>query len=198
MTTSADPTAVAQAYARDIVRMFSSYRALGDAALTKTPDEHLHTEIDPNSNSMAIVVKHLAGNLRSRYRDFLTTDGEKPDRDRDREFEMPEPAARDEILRWWNEAWAIAMAAIEALTADDLGRTITIRGEAFLVIEALDRSVTHTAYHVGQMVYLARHFAGSSWNSLSIPRGQSGSFARGEYKQGIIERLARERTRSST
>lgn len=169
--------------------MFRSYKALGEAALAKTPDEHLHTAIDPNSNSLAITVKHVAGNLRSRYRDFLTTDGEKPDRDRDREFEMPEPVSRDEMLRWWNDAWAIALESIETLTPEDLGRTVTIRGEAFLVIEALNRSVTHTAYHVGQMVYLARHFAGPAWQSLSIPKGASAAFARGEHKQGIIERL---------
>ena len=178
------------AYLRDIIRSFKSYKALGDAALAKTPDAQLHTELDPSSNSLAIIVKHVAGNLRSRYRDFLTTDGEKPDRDRDREFEMPERVVRDEILRWWEEGWRTTLTAIEALTPDDLGRTVTIRGEAFLVIEALNRSVTHTAYHVGQMVYLARHFAGDAWKSLSIPKGESARYARGEFKQGIIERLA--------
>jgi hypothetical protein len=137
-------------------------------------------------------VKHVGGNLRSRYRDFLTTDGEKPDRHRDTEFEMPEQVGREEILRWWNDGWTTALGAIDALTAEDLGRTVTIRGEAFLVIEALDRSSTHTAYHVGQMVYVARHFAGDAWRSLSIPKGQSDAFARGEYKQGIIERLAQQ------
>ncbi len=176
----------------DVIRMFRSYKALGDAALRNTPDEHLHTELDANSNSLAIIVKHLAGNLRSRYRDFLTTDGEKPDRDRDREFEMPERVPRADIERWWNDGWAIALAALDALTPADLARTVTIRGEAFLVTEALNRSVTHAAYHVGQMVYLARHFAGAGWKSLSIPKGESAKFARGEFKQGIIERLAGE------
>jgi hypothetical protein len=188
---------LAAAQLADIARMFRSYKALGDAALAKIPDEHLHTELDPQSNSLAIVVKHVSGNLRSRYRDFLTSDGEKPDRDRDREFEMPEPAPRAEVQRWWDEGWSIALGAIDALTPDDLVRTVTIRGEAFLVAEALNRSVTHTAYHVGQMVYLARHFAGAAWKSLSIPRGESAKFARGEYKQGIIERLAGEAKRSS-
>jgi len=173
--------------------MFKSYKALGDAALRNTPDEHLHTELDANSNSMAVIVKHLGGNLRSRYRDFLTTDGEKPDRNRDGEFEMPERVSRAEIQRWWDDGWKTAMASIEALTPEDLGRTVTIRGEAFLVIEALNRSVTHAAYHVGQMVYLARHFAGPAWKSLSIPKGESAMFARGEFKQGIIERLAGEK-----
>jgi hypothetical protein len=188
-----DTTGLLAAHLADVVRTFRSYKALGDAALARTPDAHLHTELDPNSNSIAVIVKHVAGNLRSRYRDFLTTDGEKPDRDRDREFEMPDHAAREEIQRWWDEGWAVALGAVEALKPDDAGRTVTIRGEAFVVLEALNRSVTHTAYHVGQMVYLARHFAGPAWTSLSIPRGESAKFARGEFKQGIIERLAGER-----
>jgi hypothetical protein len=197
MTTIATSDEIRAAYLRDIGRSFRSYKALGDAALAKTPDSHLHTEIDPGSNSIAIIVKHVGGNLRSRYRDFLTTDGEKPDRHRDEEFEMPEAVSRDEILRWWNDGWSVALGSIDALTAEDLGRTVTIRGEAFMVVEALNRSVTHTAYHVGQMVYLARHFAGPEWKSLSIPKGQSDRFARGEFKQGIIERLAREATGKS-
>jgi len=182
---------ISDAYLKDVIRSFRSYKALGDAALARTPDEHLHTAIDPNSNSIAITVKHVAGNLRSRYRDFLTTDGEKPDRDRDREFEMPAPASRDEIVGWWQDGWTTALDAIDALVPEDLERTVTIRGEAFLVVEALNRSVTHTAYHVGQIVYLARHFAGPDWHSLSIPKGESAKFARGEFKQGIIERLPR-------
>ncbi len=185
---------VRAAYLRDIGRSFRSYKALGDAALTKTPDAHLPTELDRTPNRMAVCVKHVGGNLRSRYRDFLTTDGEKPDRLRDQEFEMPDAASRDEILQWWNDGWSTALGSIDALAAEDLGRTVTIRGEAFLVLEALNRSVAHTAYHVGQMVYLARHFAGPEWKSLSIPKGQSDRFARGEFKQGIIERLAREAT----
>lgn len=182
---------IEQAYLTDILRMFRSYRALGEAALARTPDEHLHTQLDANSNSLAVVARHVSGNLRSRFRDFLTTDGEKPDRDRDREFEVPGSVTRAEIAQQWNEAWTIALESIEALTVEDLCRTVTIRGEAFLVIEALNRSVTHIAYHVGQMVYLARHFAGPGWTSLSIPKGESAAFARGEFKQGIIERLRR-------
>ena len=186
------PETLLAAHLADIVRTFRSYKALGDAALRNTPDAHLHTELDANSNSIAVIVKHVAGNLHSRYREFLTTDGEKPDRDRDREFEMPQRVSRDEIVRWWEQGWSTALASIAALTPGDLGRTVTIRGEAFLVVEALNRSAAHTAYHVGQMVYLARHFAGPAWKSLSIPRGESAKFARGEFKQGIIERLAGE------
>ena len=179
-------------YLRDIVRTYGSYKALGDAALAQVPDAALTKQLDPDSNSIAVVVKHVGGNLRSRFSHFLTTDGEKPDRHRDTEFDEPGETSRAQVMSWWNEGWATAMAAIEALTAEDLDRTIYIRGEAFKVIEALNRSATHTAYHVGQIVYLARHLAAPNWRNLSIPKGQSAAFARGEFKQGIIERLAKQ------
>ena len=115
-------------YLQDILRTYKGYKAMGEAALTQAPDKNLNTFLDPDSNSIAVIVKHLAGNLRSRFTDFLTSDGEKPDRDRDSEFEMPDRASRDELLRWWAEAWAILFASIEGLTPADLGRTITIRG----------------------------------------------------------------------
>jgi hypothetical protein len=115
----------------------------------------------------------MSGNLRSRFRDFLTSDGEKPDRNRDTEFESEKPATREQLLRWWNDGWQIAMGSIEALSADDLERTVRIRNEEILVVEALNRSVTHAAYHVGQIVYLARHIASSNWKSLSIPKRQT-------------------------
>ena len=169
-------------YLRDVVHLFTIYKSLGDRALAQTPDEHLHTAIDERSNSIAITVKHVAGNLRSRYRDFLTSDGEKPDRNRDSEFEMPERASRDEILGWWHAGWTAALDAITALAPEDLDRTIAIRGEPHLVMEALNRSVTHTAYHVGEIVYLARHFAGPAWTSLTIPKGAS-AHARGAFRK---------------
>ena len=161
-------------YLKDLLRTYRLYRSLGDRAIAQVrADADLHRMIDPDSNSIAIIVKHVAGNLRSRFRDFLATDGEKPDRNREGEFDVPDLPPRDEILKWWNEGWTIAMASIEALTPEDLDRTIRIRGEAFLVVEALNRSVTHTAYHVGQIVYLARHLAWPDWKSLSIPKGKS-------------------------
>jgi hypothetical protein len=163
--------------------MFRLYKSLGDKAMAQVPtDAALGRMLDADSNSIAVIVQHIAGNLRSRYRDFLTTDGEKPDRNRDDEFEVHEPVTREGVLMMWNEGWAVAFATLEALTPDDLEKTITIRGEAFLVFEALNRSVTHTAYHVGQIVYLARHFAGPNWASLSIPKGQSSEFSRGNFK----------------
>lgn len=175
------PLDIRSVYLRDVVHLFMHYKSLGDKAIAQTPDEHLHTELDASSNSIAITVKHVAGNLRSRYRDFLTTDGEKPDRNRDSEFEMPERASRDEILRWWNEGWAVALGAITALTPEDLDRTISIRGEPHLVMEALNRSLSHASYHVGQIVYLARHFAGPAWTSLTIPKGGSAQ-AKGAFR----------------
>jgi hypothetical protein len=172
-----------RAYIRDVVRTLRNYKGLAERAIAQVPaDADLHTQLDANSNSIAVIVKHVGGNLRSRFRDFLTTDGEKPDRNRDGEFEMPERASRDEMLRWWNEGWAIALGSIEALTPEDLDRTVFIRREAFLVSEALSRSVTHTAYHVGQIVYVARHFASPNWKSLTIPKGDSAKATHGDFK----------------
>lgn len=162
------------AYLKDLAHTYRQYRSLGDRALAQLRnDADLHAPIGPGGNSIAIVMKHVAGNLRSRFRDFLTTDGEKPDRNRDGEFEMVTPQSREEILAWWNEGWTVAMQAIESLTPEDLERTISIRGKPMLVVEALNRSVTHTAYHVGQIVYLARHLTWPDWTPLTIPKGKS-------------------------
>jgi hypothetical protein len=173
---------IRSAYLRDITRQFTYYKSLGERAIAQTPDAHLHTAIDEGSNSIAITVKHVGGNLRSRFRDFLTTDGEKPDRHRDAEFEMAARASRDEILGWWNDGWAMLLGALNELTPADLDRTIAIRKEPFLVLEALNRSLAHASYHVGQIVYLSRHFAGPAWTSLTIPRGGSAK-AKGEFKK---------------
>jgi Protein of unknown function (DUF1572) len=181
------------AWLTDFKRTFRNYKALGDAALAKVPDEHLHTELDPQSNSVAVIVKHVGGNLRSRFRDFLTTDGEKPDRNRDGEFEMPEKASRETILRWWEDGWSTVLGAIDALTVEDLARTVTIRGESFAAAEALNRSATHTAYHVGQIVYLARHFAGAAWKSLTIPKGESAKYSQGRFKTDFVEHVTKQR-----
>jgi Protein of unknown function (DUF1572) len=168
---------LASAYLANIVATFRTYKALGEKAIAQTPDEALVIELDANSNSIAVVVKHVGGNLRSRFRDFLTSDGEKPDRHRDSEFELSGPASRAQVMQWWDDGWTILLHELEALTPADLTRTVTIRGEALLVAEALNRSVTHTAYHVGQIVYLARHFAGPGWQSLSIPKAPAASAA---------------------
>jgi len=174
--------ALAQSYLTDIARTFRNAKALGDRALAQVSDADLHTTLDPESNSIAIIVKHLSGNLRSRFQDFLTADGEKPDRDRDAEFEMLEPASRAQVMAWWDEGWRVALAAIDALAPEDLERTVTIRKEPFLVVEALNRLATHSGYHVGQIVFLAKHFTGPKWSTLSIPRGMSKQ-AQGTYKK---------------
>ncbi len=184
---STDVTDLRAAYLKDLARTFRNYQSLGDRAIAPAPDAALHTELDANSNSIAVIVKHVSGNLRSRFRDFLTTDGEKPDRNRDGEFQMPERASRADILHWWRDGFALALGAIGSLAPDDLVRTVYIRTEAFLVVEALNRSITHTSYHVGQIVYLARHFAGPAWTSLTIPKGRSAA-AGGDYKSRGLAR----------
>jgi hypothetical protein len=171
------------AYLTDILRTYRYYKTLGERAMAQVTDADLHTTLDSESNSIAIIVKHLAGNLRSRFSDFLTTDGEKPDRNRDGEFEMPDRASREEILRWWESGWAIALTSIGSLAPADLDRTVTIRGESFLVVEQLNRLAAHAAYHVGQVVLLAKHFAGPNWTSLTIPKGRSSQVGVGTYKK---------------
>jgi hypothetical protein len=169
---------LADAYLRNIIRTYRTYKEMAEKAVEQVPSEDdLNRELDESSKSIAIIMKHMSGNLRSRFRDFLTSDGEKPDRNRDTEFESDGRVSREQLLRSWNDAWKIAMGSIEALSADDLERTIRIRSEEMLVVEALNRSVTHAAYHVGQIVYLARHFAGPSWKSLSIPKRGSADAA---------------------
>ena len=178
--------ALEDAYLRDVARTFRNYMTLGERAMAQVPDRDLATLIDGEANSIAIIVKHIAGNLRSRFTDFLTTDGEKPTRNRDTEFETAEAAQRHDILSWWESGWSVALASMDALTPSDLLRTVHIRGEAFLVVEALNRAAGHVAYHVGQIVLLAKHFAGPRWTSLSIPKGQSAQYGTGTYKQGLV------------
>ena len=164
-------TTLGTAYLQHLRHTYRMYKELGERAIAQVEsDRDLHRQLDPDSNSIAIIVKHIAGNLRSRFRDFLTTDGEKPDRNRDSEFAEEGIASRTEILRWWDEGWKVLLGAIESLTPEDLERTVHIRDEKLLVVEALNRSVTHTAYHVGQIVYVARHLASGHWTSLSIPK----------------------------
>jgi uncharacterized damage-inducible protein DinB len=171
-------TGLADAYLRSTVRNYRMYKEMAEHAIEQVrSDEDLNRELDESSNSIAIIVKHMSGNLRSRFRDFLTSDGEKPDRNRDSEFESEGRVSRQQLLQSWNASWSIAMASIEALSADDLERTVRIRGEELRVVEALNRSVTHVAYHVGQIVYLARHFASPDWKTLSIPKASPGARA---------------------
>jgi uncharacterized damage-inducible protein DinB len=150
-------------------REFTHYKRLADRAMAVLDDRAFFAAPGPETNSIAIIVKHMAGNLRSRWTDFLTTDGEKPDRNRDAEFESESGDTRAELLARWEGGWSIAMASLEALTVADLGRTVYIRGEAMSVGWAILRSLTHAHYHTGQIVLLARHYA-RAWETLSIPK----------------------------
>ena len=145
--------------------------------MAQCPDAGLFTILDAESNSIAIIVKHMAGNMRSRWMDFLTSDGEKPDRNRDTEFEAP-PTARAELMEMWERGWRLLFGALEPLGDADLTRTITIRTEPHSVMQAINRQVAHYSYHAGQIVYLARHFAGDKWQTLTVPKKKSAEFNR--------------------
>src|SRR5437588_6769166 len=160
----------------DALKLFRNYKELGEKAIAQVSDEELFVALDPEANSIALIVKHLWGNMRSRWIDFLTTDGEKPDRRRDTEFELYEPATRATVERWWTEGWRIVFAAVEPLQSEDLLRTVMIRGIPHTVMQAINRQTTHYAQHVGQIVFLAKHLRSSEWQSLSIPRGASEKF----------------------
>jgi Protein of unknown function (DUF1572) len=164
-------------YLEDSLELFRYYKKLADRAMAQVADEHLFAALDAESNSIAVVVKHMSGNMRSRWSNFLTSDGEKPERNRDSEFEDP-AATREALLRDWEEGWACVFRALEPLTDDDLARTVYIRGEAHSVMQAVNRQVAHYPHHIGQIVLLAKHFAGHDWQSLTIPRRQSAEFNR--------------------
>jgi hypothetical protein len=164
---------VASHYLDEVRRQFRGHKRLAEGAMAQLTDQEVFRALDPESNSVAVLVKHMAGNMRSRFTDFLTSDGEKPDRHRDQEFEMAAGITRAEVMRWWEEGWAQVLAAVEALCPEDLTGVVTIRGEPHSVLQALNRQVAHYAYHVGQIVYLAKHLRSREWRSLSIPRGKS-------------------------
>ena len=153
-------------------------KSLGDKAMAQLSDAEFFSVIDPESNSIAVIVKHVAGNMRSRWTDFLTRDGEKPDRQRDGEFEIGPGTARADVMRWWEEGWRLTFGAIEPLGPGDLPRTVLIRLEPHTVVEAISRQLAHYGEHVGQIVFLAKHLRSSEWRTLSIPRGKSEEFNR--------------------
>jgi len=161
------------AFLSEALRTFRGYKTRTEAAFSQLRPEDWFRLIDPEANSIAIIVKHIAGNMRSRWTDFLTSDGEKPNRDRDSEFVLDSSTTPEQLLLWWNQGWNLVFAAIEPLTAADLERKVTIRGQEHTVLEAISRQVTHYAEHVGQIILLAKHFRGAEWKSLSIPKGQS-------------------------
>lgn len=162
-------------YLKDSLTVLRAYKKLGEGAMAQVTDAELQEMFDTEMLSIAQIVKHLAGNMRSRWVDFLTTDGEKPNRNRDSEFVEP-PATRQAVMDLWESGWSCVFGALEPLGEQDLSRTVTIRGEAHSVMQAITRQLAHYAYHVGQIVMLAKHFRGAAWNSLSIPRGKSAEF----------------------
>jgi hypothetical protein len=164
-------------YVEDSVALLQYYKTLAERAMDQVTDEQLYATLDGEMNSIAVVVKHMAGNMRSRWTDFLTTDGEKPNRDRDAEFVEP-PATREALLQVWEDGWRRVFGALDPLSDSDLGRTVTIRGEAHSVMQAINRQMAHYANHVGQIVLLAKHFAHDRWQSLSVPRSRSTEFNR--------------------
>lgn len=163
-------------YLDEVRRQFRGHKRLGEGAMSQLKDEDFFVARDSETNSIAVLVKHLAGNMRSRFVDFLTSDGEKPDRYRDQEFEIGPSTTRAEVMKWWETGWAHVFAAIESLKPDDVMKTVTIRGEPHTVLQAINRQVAHYAYHVGQIVFLAKHLRAGEWRSLSIPRGKSEEF----------------------
>ena len=164
-------------YVEDAKAIFHQYKRMAEGAMAQLADEQLTTALDPEMNCIAQIVKHMTGNMRSRWTDFLTSDGEKPTRNRDSEFEQP-PATRAELMSLWEEGWGCLFGALDGLTDADLGRTIRIRGEAHSVMQTINRQVAHYAYHCGQIVFLAKHLGHRDWKSLSIPRRKSTEFNR--------------------
>jgi Protein of unknown function (DUF1572) len=164
-------------YMEDSIAIFRYYKKLVERALQQVTDEQLFATLDGEMNSIGVIVKHLSGNMRSRWTDFLTSDGEKPGRDRDEEFSHP-PATREALLAMWEDGWQCLLGTLESLSDADLGRTITIRGEPHSAMQAINRQVAHYSYHCGQIVFLAKHFSSDRWQTLSVPRGKSFEFTK--------------------
>lgn len=162
-----------EAYLQLATREFKRMKALADGAIAQVTPQQFFAVLSDGENSIAVIVKHVAGNLHSRWTDFLTTDGEKPGRNRDMEFEITASDTQSALMQRWESGWSTAFSALEPLSEADLARTIKIRGEEHTVLQAISRQLTHNSYHIGQIVYLAKHHAGDSWRTLSIPRGKS-------------------------
>lgn len=162
-------------YLEDSLSLFAYYKKLAEAAMQQVTDEQLYAVLDPEMNSIALIVKHLAGNMHSRWTDFLISDGEKPERNRDAEFLEP-PSGREEMMKIWESGWNCLFSALAPLSSEDMTRTVLIRGEAHSVMQAVNRQLAHYAYHCGQILLLAKHFQHAEWKSPTIPRGQSAKF----------------------
>jgi hypothetical protein len=162
-------------YLADALTLFRYYKKLGEGAIAQITDAELTATLDPEMNSIAQIVKHMAGNMRSRWTDFLTSDGEKPDRNRDSEFVEP-PASRAAVMAIWEGGWDVVWRALGPLEEKDMTRTVTIRGERHSVMQAINRQVAHYAYHIGQIVLVAKHFRSEQWKSMTVPKNRSADF----------------------
>ena len=174
-------------YKADALSSFRNYKNLAERAIEQVSDGEFFATIDEEANSIATIVKHIAGNLRSRWSDFLTTDGEKPDRNRDTEFELFNDT-RESLMKFWEDGWQVLFEAIEPLTVDDFSKTVTIRGQEHTIVEAINRQLTHYSYHIGQIVLLAKHFRSTEWKTLSVPKNRSA-----EFNQYLAENKASEK-----
>ena len=167
---------ITREYLKDAIGSFKAYKKLADKAIQQVSDRELFVTLDEEANSIAVVMKHMAGNMLSRWTNFLTSDGEKPDRNRDMEFVIEEGTTKQSVLDYWERGWQAVFAAVEPLQPHDFEKTVNIRGEAHTIVQAINRQMTHYAYHVGQIVFLAKHFRSSEWKSLSVPRNRSAEF----------------------
>jgi hypothetical protein len=170
----------------DAFQSFRNYKKMAERAMEQVSDKEFFAAIDEEANSIAVIVKHLAGNLVSRWSDFLTTDGEKPTRDRDAEFEIRDDS-REALMEFWEQGWKTLFDNIEPLTVEDFSKTVTIRGQAHTIVEALNRQLSHYAYHIGQIVLLAKHFRSAEWKTLSIPKNRSAEFNKFLSEQKIAD-----------
>jgi hypothetical protein len=192
-TVSSGPSVPFDGFAKSFLEAsltcFRQNKAWADKAIAQLPDDKLHVALDPNTNSIAVIMKHVAGNLLSRWTEFLTTDGEKPDRNRDGEF-VDTFTNRGELLAFWEAGWQRALDSIAALTPEDVTKTVVIRGEPHSVPLAIQRSLAHSAYHVGQIIQVARILAGDEWSTITIPRGGSAQFNSKVWGQGDFQSRA--------
>ena len=175
---------ISDEYHADALSSLRAYKKLADKAIAQIKNEEFFVTLDDESNSIAVVMKHMAGNMISRWTDFLNSDGEKPDRNRDMEFVTESTTSKDDVIAYWERGWKCVFDAIEPLTPDDFQRRVMIRGQEHTIVQAINRQLMHYSYHIGQIVFLAKHFRASDWQSLSIPRNRSGEFNQFLGQQG--------------
>jgi hypothetical protein len=168
--------AIVQNYFEDALSSLRAYKKLADKAIAQVHDEEFFVTLDEEANSVAVIMKHMAGNMISRWTDFLTSDGEKPNRNRDMEFVIEAETTKDDVLAYWERGWACVFQALEPLRPEDFEKTVMIRGEKHTIVQAINRQLMHYSYHIGQIVFLAKHFRSAEWKSLSIPRNRSADF----------------------